>query len=226
MSWNVCDGFKKKFGHLERLRPDIAILQEVRPDCLAFASLSQNSFWVGDDGQKGLAAVAYGDWKLHLEPIEIGERWFLPLRAVSGDKTIHLIAVWADSKLDCAPLTLRALKHLSDFMRAAPCIITGDFNQSVRLDSGKGKGRRFADVLTKLNEMGMASAWHGHHDQQRGAETEATLYWTWNKDRPYHIDYAFHSSPLQVSDVALGSYDQYVMGRISDHVPLIVDYAI
>jgi hypothetical protein len=102
VSWNVCDGFQRKFGHLERLKPDIAILQEVRPDCLAYAGLSDRALWVGDKGQKGLTAISYGEWRLAPAPVEIPERWFIPMIARNGTETIHLVAVWVDSAKECA----------------------------------------------------------------------------------------------------------------------------
>src|SRR3954463_8026053 len=116
ISWNVCDGFERKFGHLERLHPDIAILQEVRPGCVQYAGLTSNSHWVGLKGQKGLAAISYGEWKLSEVPLSIPEQWFLPLRATKGEHSINVVAVWADSSRECTPPTLRALGQLEEFI--------------------------------------------------------------------------------------------------------------
>ena len=71
VSWNCCDAFQRKFGHLERLRPDIAVIQEVRPECLQFAAVQDRSVWMGDPGQKGLAVIAYGDWKISAAPLTV-----------------------------------------------------------------------------------------------------------------------------------------------------------
>lgn len=225
VSWNVCDGFERKFGHLERLKPDIAVLQEVRPSCLAYAGLSDRSLWTGDEGQKGLAVVPYGDWRLVPGPVSIAERWFIPLIAHNGNQTVNLVAVWVDSSKECAPPTLRAVEQLKDFIAGAPTLIAGDFNHCVAMDRRKGPGRRFSDVLSMFESVGLASAWHGFTGEKHGAETAATLYWTWNADRKFHIDFVFHTASLSVKDVSIGAYETYVPTKISDHVPVVVDFA-
>jgi hypothetical protein len=225
VSWNVCDGFNRKFGHLERLRPDIAVLQEVRPGCLDFAGLKDRSLWLGGEGRKGLATIGYGGWSLSPGPTA-PERWFLPVVAANGAERIHLVAVWVDSSTDCGPPTLSALSKLEPFLRAAPSCLVGDFNQSVTLDARKGPGRRFADVLARLESLGMTSAWHAAKGEVHGRESRATLYWTWNLDRPFHIDFAFGSAEMRVGEAEIGTHEKYVAGRISDHVPLIVDYEV
>ena len=54
----------------------------------------------------------------------------------------------------------------------------------------------------------------------------ASLYWRWNEQAKYHIDFAFGSRGIEPDAVTLGTFEQYVRGEISDHVPLIVDYTI
>ena len=74
--------------------------------------------------------------------------------------------------------------------------------------------------------MEMTSAWHAHHGEEHGQETAASLYWRWNEQAKYHIDFAFGSRRMRTDAVTLGTFEQYVRGEISDHVPLIVDYTI
>lgn len=226
VSWNMCDGFERKFGHLERLKPDLAILQEVRPECLAYAGLTERAIWIGDKGQKGLTAVSYGDWALMPAPIEVQERWFIPVVARKGSTTIHLVAVWVDSSRECGPPTLRALEQLEPFIKAAPTIIAGDFNHCVSMDKRKRPGKRFADVLSVLTSYGLASAWHSFRGEDHGSESAATLYWTWNAERPFHIDFVFHPQSLLVENVSIGTYEKYVPTKISDHVPVTVDFQL
>jgi exonuclease III len=226
VSWNACDGFMRKFGHLERLRPDIAILQEVRLSCLEYAALKANSIWLGAEGQKGLAAVGYGGWQLSAAPIVVPDKWFLPLWATKDGHCINIVAVWVDSTKDCVPPTLRALNVLHKFITSGPTIFAGDFNQSVTLDKRKVPGRRFRDVLDAFGKHGMSSAWHQLHAEEHGEETSPTHYWRWNPESKFHIDFAFGSPGLKVNTATLGAYDKYVLGKVSDHVPLIVDYEL
>ncbi len=224
VSWNVCDGFRSKFGHLERLRPDVAILQEVRPDCLRYAALHENSHWIGDAGQKGMAIIGYNGWQL--SPLAaVAERWFMPVLAEKHGAAVIIVAVWVDSLQECVPPTLRALEQLRPVIASRPAILAGDFNQSIALDRKRGPGRRFADVLRVMQELGLESAWHSSRQEEHGKETSATLYWQWNQAKPFHIDFAFASASLNVESATLGTFDQYVGGKISDHVPLVVDYA-
>ncbi|MFN3512582.1 MAG: endonuclease/exonuclease/phosphatase family protein [Phenylobacterium sp.] len=225
VSWNVCDAFNRKFGHLERLRPDIAVVQEVRPGCIDFARLTDRALWLGDSGQKGLAAIGYGDWTLVPGPV-VSERWFIPVVASNGVERVHLVAVWLDSSADCGAPTLRALDALEPFLRAAPSCLVGDFNQCVALDARKPKGRKFGDVLSRLDGLGMSSAWHTATGEAHGEESRATLYWRWSLDRPFHIDFAFGSREMRVRKAEIGTHEQYVAGEMSDHVPLVVDYEI
>ena len=86
-------------------------------------------------------------------------------------------------------------------------------------------GRRFADVLRIIDDFELASAWHSHRGEEHGKESEATLYWTWNQEKKFHIDFVFGSRSLAVRNVSVGTFSDYVGAGISDHVPLVVDYA-
>lgn len=226
VSWNVYDAFRSKFGHLERLKPDIAVLQEVRPDCLRYAALDASSHWLGDLGQKGLAAIGYNGWDLKPAGIDLADPWFLPLTATKGDVRLHVVAIWVDSRKPCVPPTLRALASLRDFIHAAPTVLAGDFNQSVALDRRRGPGRRFADVLSVLESYRMTSAWHTAKNEAHGQESAPTFYHLWNEQKPFHIDFAFSTPTCRVASVSLGSYLQYTKAELSDHVPLTVDYRL
>ncbi|HUZ73069.1 MAG TPA: endonuclease/exonuclease/phosphatase family protein [Stellaceae bacterium] len=224
ISWNCCDAFERKFGHLERLRPDVAVISEVRPECLRSAALLERSIWIGDPGQKGLAIIPYGDWRIAAEGPKIAEKWFAPVRLSNGVETLQIVGAWLDTNADCVYPTLTALDHLESFLAAGPTILAGDFNQSVVFDTRHREGRRFQDVLERLARTQLASAWHTHTGEAQGSEKSATLYWRFDKDKPFHIDYVFY--PAEVFDlvsVSLGTYEQYVETKISDHVPLIAD---
>jgi hypothetical protein len=116
---------------------------------------------------------------------------------------------------------LRALEKLEPFIASKPTVVAGDFNQTVRLDHGKGPGRRFATVIEKFEALGLASAWHSWTADEHGTEASATYYHRRNIGHPLHIDFAF--SNLLAEHVELGSADTFL--RVSDHMPLLVEYA-
>lgn len=225
ISWNCCDGFERKFGHLERLAPDIAIVCEVRPECLRSATLTTRSVWRGDAGQKGLAVICYGDWRVVGMGPQIAEKWFIPLVLSNGIRTVQIVAAWLHPNPDYVSPTKTALQTLKTFIASGPTIIAGDFNQSVSMDKKAGKGRRFAEVLDELREMGLASAWHAHTGEEHGQESSATLYRRWAESSKFHIDFVFYPpQALTISSATLGTFDQYVAPRISDHAPPCVEF--
>lgn len=225
VAWNCCDGFERKFGHLERLRPDIAIICEVRPSCLQSSGLTDQSVWTGDVGAKGLAVVCYGNWKVVERGPAIAEKWFLPLVLSNGMQTINVVGAWLDTRAPCEPPTMRALDGLEEFLGSRPSILAGDFNQSVSWDATRSRSRHFRPVLDKLSEMKMASAWHSHTSEKHGEESSATLHWRWQETSRFHIDFIFASvQALAIENVSIGSYGQYVANKISDHLPLTADF--
>ena len=224
ISWNCCDAFLRKFGHLERLQPDIAIVSEVRPECLRSAGLFERSLCIGDPGKKGVAVIAYGDWQISGEGPRLTEKWFVTAQLSNGTKKLHLVGVWLDTRTDCAPPTLAALNQLTSFMAEAPTVFAGDFNQSVTFDANRPNGRRFDDVLKRFVQNRLVSAWHMHTGEGHGAESSATLFWRWQRDSRFHIDFIFYPPEFfHLSAASLGSYEQYVEAKISDHVPLSAD---
>ncbi len=231
VSWNCHDNFRCKFGHLERLQPDIAVIQEVGEKCLERAGLHDRSrsHWVGDTGQKGLAVIGYGEWKLSDVPARASERWFVPCSATNGRETVNLVGAWLNpakwEPQDYVSPTLRALDQLSDFISSGPRIVAGDFNQSTRLDNKYrlAAGRRFLDTRNALASYGLTSAWHALHSDEHGDEKGHTYYHYYKEENKFHIDFVFGSPDLKVQKVEIGSYEKYA--KISDHMPLTVDYA-
>jgi hypothetical protein len=225
VSWNCCDGFERKFGHLERLKPDVAIVSEVRPSCLRSAALQSRSIWRGEEGQKGLAIICYGDWRIVEVGPEVPEQWFIPAVVTNGTTTVQVLGAWLKQAPDYVTPTKAALEKLRDFIVRGPTVLAGDLNQSITFDRDAGPGRRFAEVLDTLRDLGLASAWHTHKGEEHGNESSATLYWRWNRESRFHIDFVFYPpASLIVSSVEIGTCEQYVEGKISDHVPLAVNF--
>jgi hypothetical protein len=223
VSWNCCDGFERKSGHLERLHPDIAVVSECRPECLGHAGLSSHSFWIGDPGHKGLAVICYNGWRIGELGPPIAQKWFAPLKLTKGEQVIQLVGVWLNEG-DYVQPTIAAWKTLCPFIEKGPTILAGDFNQSVVFDKGKAPGRRFADVLKLFDETSLVSAWHDSTGESHGRESQATLHWRWQEWSRFHIDDVFYPPKyFALRGATLGAYNQYVAEKISDHVPLAVD---
>jgi hypothetical protein len=192
VSWNCCDAVDRKFGHLERLKPDIAIVSEVRPSCLQFAGLTSRSLCCGEEGQKGLALVCYGDWHGAKRGPEVAQQWFISAIVSNGARTGQVVGAWLKPDSDYVSPTKAALVGLKDFMAQGPTVIAGDLNQSVTWDGKVGSGRRFCEIVESLHAAGLESAWHKHRGEAHGRESAATQYWRWDRNARFHIDFVFY----------------------------------
>jgi endonuclease/exonuclease/phosphatase family metal-dependent hydrolase len=70
----------------------------------------------------------------------------------------------------------------------------------------------------------MISAYHANRSAEPGKEDDPTLFWQWKHDQPFHCDFCFVPAAWSeaISGVAVGSFDEWVATKTSDHVPLTV----
>lgn len=111
-------------------------------------------------------------------------------------------------------------------MRENPTILIGDFNSNVIWDYKKHKLGNHSLVVKELEDKGIFSTYHSHHNQLQGKEQHATFYMHRHKNKPYHIDYCFASADMieHLKSVEIGDYDYWI--KYSDHVPLIATFDI
>jgi len=94
---------ERKFGHLERLHPDIAVVSECRID---------------DPGRKGLAVICYNGRRIGELGPSIAQKWFAPLRLTNGDQVIQVVGVWLNEASDYVQPTIAAWETLRPFQRS------------------------------------------------------------------------------------------------------------
>lgn len=82
-------------------------------------------------------------------------------------------------------------------------------------------GKNHTEVVRLLNQHGLTSAYHAFYGETQGAESRPTHYFWHKKQRPFHIDYVFVPSSWRVNSVDVGSFARW--GKVSDHVPVVVD---
>lgn len=92
------------------------------------------------------------------------------------------------------------------------------------LDSDSGSAS-FASLNEKLETLGLTSAYHTYGKHAFDHEPDPTLFWQWNEERPYHIDYVYVPRTWMpcVSSVTVGSPADWVRPKVSDHVPVVVE---
>lgn len=231
----------RKVDALMGLRPDLAVISEAaepqrlvaRAPSLAEASL----VWVGKNPNKGLLVAGFGATRLAFSRHRHDRRlhWMVPV-TVSGlpglGRPVHLLGVWAQNasegnlRKDNPGFLQRALRRYRTFLRSAPAIVAGDFNNNVMWDR-PGWQMNHANEVRALARLGLVSAYHVSRGVAAGEEPEPTLYW---RDRTidgptYHIDYVFMPEEWSQRsfELSVGRYQDWVHSRLSDHVPLVLE---
>jgi len=99
----------------------------------------------------------------------------------------------------------------------------GDFNSNSIWDSEYPRTLNHSALVSRLDALGMVSAYHAYHDEEHGAETRPTFFLYRHENRPYHIDFAFLPKTWRdhIRNVDLGTFSDW--SGHSDHVPLTVD---
>jgi len=230
----------RKFDALLALNPDIAVICEcAEPDRLRARGLDLNGgcdpVWIGQNPNKGLAVFAFNGYRVaRAELYHSTLRYIAPVH-VTGPVACNLLAVWAQNlsggisrKRQSGPLR-RSLSKYKAFLSDRPALIAGDLNNNVIWDK-PGWRINHAVAISKLASLGLVSAYHTVLGEEQGCETMPTIYWRdRKKDGPtYHLDYVFvpHHWIDRVTEMMVGSYEDWCGSGLSDHVPVVVDVAV
>lgn len=228
-TWNVAMNLRRKMPAFLSLHADIAVLQEVgRTDVDSLP----DSYWVGNNLRKGLGAVGSNGFRMRVHTSWDPRIEFVVPLEVSGAIEFMLIAVWVMHDRAIQRITerpnrwqmLQALELYEPLIRSRPTVIAGDFNNAVLWD-GPRKVWNHSVAVKKLQELGLTSAYHAMRKVEQGDEAEPTLYWMWHNKPNYHIDYVWLPETWlpAVRSVVLGDYSTWVVGKLSDHVPVVVE---
>lgn len=231
VTWNVSRDLRRKRSNLETLRPDIAVLQEVsQRDMEAYPG----SFWTGQLPNKGLGVAAFNGWRVEVDPAwDARIEFVVPLR-VFGPAAFTLLAAWVMSRraVRVHPdhpergQMLQALDAYRPLLREGSAVVAGDFNNAVRWDTPHGRANH-STAVAGFSELGMVSAYHVFAGVDQGHELDPTIYWTWNQQKPYHIDYIWLPVPWSKGmTVEVGDYATWVEAGLSDHVPVLAEFSI
>ena len=225
-TWNCKGAFARKHCSIAALTSDILVIpesEELQYVNNLLGTPSVNSFhWIGENRQKGLGVVSYGDYSLAIHPAYDSKlRYILPLQ-VDGPLSFLLLAVWTLPDPEdgvYARALFRALTTYDHLLREQPAIIAGDFNQSVCLDK-PGRPLNFAEWMTCAEQFGLRSSYHSQRACAHGSESEPTFFMHHSSAKGHHIDFVFASPSLldALDDVLVGSHSNWA--KLSDHMPL------
>lgn len=107
----------------------------------------------------------------------------------------------------------RVVEQLPD--DGVPTVVAGDFNAE--------KHPSHLANVERLRERGLVSAYHKHRDiSHTDVEEDKTAYTGRRGGAGFHIDLVFVPDVWRITDVQVGTFDQYPGRGRSDHVPVVV----
>jgi exonuclease III len=221
--------FRKKAPHILALQPDILIVPECEhTDKIKFKAelpAPSDMLWYGNNAHKGVGVFAFNGFKITLlEAHNPDFRYVLPLCIENERHRFTVFAIWTNNPNDSdgAYITQvwKAIQYYQNLLNLTNTILIGDFNSNTIWDEPNRKGNH-SDMVQKLAEKGIRSAYHEYFEQTQGQEAHSTFFMFRHKDRPFHIDYCFASSDLMqvLAKVEVGAFEDW--RAHSDHVPLI-----
>lgn len=226
VTWNCCQSFESNMVRLSKLTPDLAIVPEsssnpqidvpsaVRPT----SHLSQ-----GPNPAKCLSVIGFGE--IELEQQEPRVPWVLPV-LVRVDEPFLLLAIWTVKRPGSpsyATQVSEAIDAYEQELASGRTVLAADFNCAPNTSDPKPHLRN----VDRLESLGLHSAYHSLHALGRGEEPVGTLYWRYSHDSPFHCDLAFVPERWvpRITSVTVGSYEDWIAPRYSDHCPVTVEIA-
>lgn len=235
VAWNCNMALHRKWDAFLSLNADIAVLCEsAQPSVLRAKGCHLDGLsmvWAGrmaSNPNKGLLVLARNGFEIELAP-----NWeprceiFLPIQ-VKGREVFRMLAVWSFNTRSAGSRLPRseAMSLYGDWLGEG--LLLGDFNSHVRWDRARSK-HSFRRYVEDLRATSIYSLYHRRLGIEQGEERDATLYWRSRKpDRDtYHVDYFFAHERWaeRCQAFTVGTYEDWILTKQSDHVPLIADFA-
>ncbi len=216
-----------KFEALRGLRPDIAIIAEcASPETPRLAQVYSmpavsGRAWVGENRNKGLAVLAFGEFGLRASRPGPPEARYSLHAGIEGPVGFDLVAVWSQ-RPGYVENVHAALDAHRDVLASGRAILAGDLNSSAKFD--REHTPNHSDLVNRLrDEFNMVSAYHAFFHEEQGAETRPTHIHNTRKTT-FHIDYTFVPATWleRLVRVEVGRREEW--GQYSDHLPLVAEF--
>jgi endonuclease/exonuclease/phosphatase family metal-dependent hydrolase len=246
VSWNCKaippynkEGFtEEKAMYINKYNADIYVIQECTlNDCAILKSKGYKELWAwfGDNVDSPYGVGVFSD-KYTIEPLTPEHnpdyRYIVPYKISNGNDEFVLFAVWTKDKdkenknIEYTEQMWKAINfdEYTKFLSGS-IILVGDFNSNNYWDKqySQNKVHSHKDIINKLKDYGIESAYHKYHNCENGNEKEPTLLWKMDKNKQYHIDYCFVSDNFEIKNVQIGSVAEWEKTKFSDHCPLIIE---
>ena len=218
VSWNCNGKFREKFKQIAELSADILVIQECEDPASypgsSYSNFAQNYFWTGAAKNKGLGIFAKNSIRLIRNEWEAyGLRNFI---SVNINTNFDLVGVWA-----CKPYIEEYFiyQNININHYNPNTIVIGDFNSNKIWDKKHGN-RNHTNVVSKLNTIGLESAYHVVYNEKQGEEKQSTFYMYRHMNKGYHIDHCFIAKK-KIKNYEVLSNKKWL--DFSDHLPILLE---
>jgi exonuclease III len=236
VSWNCKFGFnEQKVEFIKKYDADLYIIQEcIEKDFFNINKYFKNNSFFCDDIESKYGVGLFSDkFEFQILPEHnVNFRYIVPYKIYNTDQEFVLFSVWTkdkdenNGKIEYTEQTWKAInvdgykKYLSN-----PIILVGDFNSNNFWEKKyiTNKAHSHKDIIEKLHEYNIESAYHKYNNCINGNEKDPTLLWQMDIGRKYHIDYCFVSENYKIKSVNIGSLKDWEENKLSDHCPLIIE---
>jgi exonuclease III len=235
VSWNCKFGFSSpKAEFIRKYNADLYIIQEcVEKDFDILKNEYNTSFFCDDIASKYGVGLFSKKFKFEILP-EHNKffRYVVPYKIYNNDCEFVLFSIWTkdkdenNKKIEYTEQTWKAINFNSykKFLHDS-IIIVGDFNSNNFWDKKyiANKVHSHNDIIKKLQEYNIESAYHKYHNCKNGNEKDPTLLWQMNINQKFHIDYFFVSNNFKIKYINVGSLEEWEENKLSDHCPLVIE---
>ena len=220
----------------KKYNADIYVIQEcTKYDIKKLNNFKKHITWYGDniDSKYGIGIFS-NRFKIELLDDHNPEfRYIVPYKIFDETIDFTLFAVWTkpkdreNKKIGYTEQIWNAInfssykKYLNDRI-----ILIGDFNSNNfwEKEYKRDKVPSHKDIIGKLSEYGIGSAYHKYFNCENGNEKDPTELHGMNIDKRYHVDYCFISRHFEIKNVEVGDLVEWEKVKHSDHCPLFVEF--
>ena len=236
VSWNCKFGFsEQKMEYIKKYDADLYIIQEcIEKDFENIKKIFTNySFFCDDIESKYGVGLFSNKYNFKILPEHNKKyRYIVPYKIFDDNSQFVLFSIWTkdkdenNKKIEYTEQTWNAI-NFDDYCKylSGPVILIGDFNSNNFWDKNyiSKKVHSHNNIIEKLLEYNIESAYHKFNNCINGNEKDPTLLWQMDVNKKFHIDYCFTSNDFTIKNVNIGSIKEWEENKLSDHCPLIIE---
>jgi endonuclease/exonuclease/phosphatase family metal-dependent hydrolase len=236
VSWNCKFGFtEQKAEYIKKYNADLYIIQECfGKDFNNINKIFKNYLFFCDDLDSKYGVGIFSDkFEFQILPEHNQNfRYIVPYKIFNNDHEFVLFSIWTKDKdenkkkIEYTEQTWKAI-NFEGYKKylLGSTILVGDFNSNNfwNKEYNLKKVHSHNDIIEKLREYNIESAYHKFYNCINGNEKDPTLLWQMDKNKKFHIDYCFISNNYELKNVTIGSISEWERNKLSDHCTLIIE---